>query len=152
LYEENKHVMAQGGQPAVAIPILMGITRASLKIDSFISAASFQETTKVLTDAAIAGAVDPLRGLKENVAIGHLIPAGTGIKYYKTLKLSDGIHENLDAYVEEMAEKRRKEEEQQRKLDYQKESNPEHEKILEEDISFDNDEGFSEVDDLDDDE
>ncbi|HPD79832.1 MAG TPA: DNA-directed RNA polymerase subunit beta' [Spirochaetales bacterium] len=151
-YEENKHVMAQGGQPAVAIPILMGITRASLKIDSFISAASFQETTKVLTDAAIAGAVDPLRGLKENVAIGHLIPAGTGIKYYKTLKLSDGIHENLDAYVEEMAEKRRKEEEQQRKLDYQKESNPEHEKILEEDISFDNDEGFSEVDDLDDDE
>jgi DNA-directed RNA polymerase subunit beta' len=88
-HEENRRVMAAGGQPSVARPLLMGITRASLKIDSFISAASFQETTKVLTDAAIAGAVDQLHGLKENVAIGHLIPAGTGMRQYKGLKLSD---------------------------------------------------------------
>ncbi len=80
--EENERVLAEGGQPASAEPMLLGITRASLTTDSFISAASFQETTKVLTDASIAGKVDHLRGLKENVIMGRLIPAGTGRMYY----------------------------------------------------------------------
>lgn len=81
--EENEKTLARGGQPAVAEPLLLGITKASLSTESFISAASFQETTKVLTDAAIAGKVDYLRGLKENVIMGRLIPAGTGTIYYK---------------------------------------------------------------------
>ncbi len=80
--EENERILAQGGEPATAEPLLLGITRASLTTDSFISAASFQETTKVLTDASIAGKVDHLRGLKENVIMGRLIPAGTGRVYY----------------------------------------------------------------------
>ncbi|MDI6789870.1 MAG: DNA-directed RNA polymerase subunit beta' [Thermodesulfobacteriota bacterium] len=80
--EENEKILTRGGQPAVAEPLLLGITKASLSTESFISAASFQETTKVLTDAAIAGKVDYLRGLKENVIMGRLIPAGTGIVYY----------------------------------------------------------------------
>jgi hypothetical protein len=70
--------MAQGGEPATAVPVLLGITKASLETDSFLSAASFQETTRVLTEAAINGKVDQLRGLKENVIIGKLIPAGSG--------------------------------------------------------------------------
>ncbi|MBN1241357.1 MAG: DNA-directed RNA polymerase subunit beta', partial [Spirochaetales bacterium] len=110
-HEENRRVLAEGGQPAVARPLLLGITRASLKIDSFFAAASFQETTRVLTDAAIAGATDGLRGLKENVIIGHLIPAGTGMKRYREIKLSDDENEDLDAFVEEILEKRRKEKE-----------------------------------------
>ncbi len=81
--EENEKVLAKGGEPATAEPLLLGITRASLTTDSFISAASFQETTKVLTDASIAGKVDHLRGLKENVIMGRLIPAGTGRVYYE---------------------------------------------------------------------
>jgi len=81
--EENQRVMAEGGEPANAEPMLLGITRASLTTDSFISAASFQETTKVLTDASIAGKVDHLRGLKENVIMGRLIPAGTGRVFYE---------------------------------------------------------------------
>ncbi len=76
--EENDRVMAEGGQPASGEPILLGITKASLNVESFISAASFQETTRVLTEAAIAGKTDYLRGLKENVIMGRLIPAGTG--------------------------------------------------------------------------
>ena len=87
--EENERVIRDGGQPAIARPLLLGITRASLSIDSFISAASFQETTKVLTNAAIAGSKDELRGLKENVIIGHLIPAGTGMRQYRDIKLED---------------------------------------------------------------
>jgi DNA-directed RNA polymerase subunit beta' len=85
--EENERVISLGGSPACAKPVLLGITRASLNIDSFISAASFQETSRVLTNAAIKGKVDHLRGLKENVIIGHLIPAGTGIKRYKEVEL-----------------------------------------------------------------
>ncbi len=81
--EENERIMAKGGEPATAEPMLLGITRASLTTDSFISAASFQETTKVLTDASIAGKVDYLRGLKENVIMGRLIPAGTGRVFYE---------------------------------------------------------------------
>ncbi len=81
--EENEKILAKGGEPATAEPMLLGITRASLTTDSFISAASFQETTKVLTDASIAGKVDHLRGLKENVIMGRLIPAGTGRVFYE---------------------------------------------------------------------
>jgi DNA-directed RNA polymerase subunit beta' len=82
---ENEKVIARGGKPAVAEPLLLGITKASLSGDSFISASSFQETTKVLTEACIAGRVDHLRGLKENVIMGRLIPAGTGLPAYKRL-------------------------------------------------------------------
>jgi DNA-directed RNA polymerase subunit beta' len=80
--EENRKVIESGGRPATSRPILLGITRASLSTESFISAASFQETTRVLTEAAIAGKVDKLRGLKENVIMGRLIPAGTGFQHY----------------------------------------------------------------------
>jgi DNA-directed RNA polymerase subunit beta' len=80
--EANRAVIEKGGQPAVAEPLILGITKASLSTDSFISAASFQETTKVLTDASISGSVDHLRGLKENVIMGRLIPAGTGLPLY----------------------------------------------------------------------
>ncbi|HKX27529.1 MAG TPA: DNA-directed RNA polymerase subunit beta', partial [Blastocatellia bacterium] len=86
--DENARVEATGGQPAVAEPLLLGITKASLSTDSFISAASFQETTRVLTEAAISGRVDYLRGLKENVIMGRLIPAGTGMEYYRRVKVA----------------------------------------------------------------
>ena len=96
-YEENARVIAEGGEPARFKPLLLGITRASLSTESFISAASFQETTKVLTEAAVAGKVDYLLGLKENVIIGHLIPAGTGIEKYRKLKVvSDEEEEAMD--------------------------------------------------------
>jgi DNA-directed RNA polymerase subunit beta' len=80
--DANRAVIEKGGQPAVAESLILGITKASLSTDSFISAASFQETTKVLTDASIAGSIDSLRGLKENVIMGRLIPAGTGLSAY----------------------------------------------------------------------
>jgi len=83
--EENERVLAKGGRPAVGEPILLGITKASLSTQSFISAASFQETTRVLTEAALAGKTDYLRGNKENVIMGRLIPAGTGLPIYKKL-------------------------------------------------------------------
>ena len=85
--EANRQVMAQGGQPAVAEPLLLGITKASLSTDSFLSAASFQETTRVLTEASINGKVDNLRGLKENILMGRLIPAGTGFAGYQKLDM-----------------------------------------------------------------
>src|SRR6185369_12342562 len=75
------------GKTATARPILLGITKASLGTESFISAASFQETTKVLTEAAVSGKIDELRGLKENVIMGHLIPAGTGSHFYRGMKI-----------------------------------------------------------------
>src|SRR3954468_21869529 len=81
--DENERVLGAEGEPAKAEPLLLGITKASLSTDSFISAASFQETTRVLTEAAISGRIDYLRGLKENVIMGRLIPAGTGMKYYR---------------------------------------------------------------------
>jgi DNA-directed RNA polymerase subunit beta' len=84
---ENQRVIEHGGRPAVAEPLLLGITKASLSTESFISASSFQETTKVLTEAAVSGKVDYLRGLKENVIMGRLIPAGTGLPAYKQLKI-----------------------------------------------------------------
>src|SRR5438132_1507270 len=85
--EENDRVIAGSGRPATGRPLLLGITKASLSTDSFISAASFQETTRVLTEAAVAGKVDYLRGLKENVIMGRLIPAGTGLEHYRSLQL-----------------------------------------------------------------
>ena len=89
-YEEaNRQALLSGKEPAVAKPVLLGITKASLETDSFLSAASFQETTRVLTDAAIKGKVDQLLGLKENVIIGKLIPAGTGMARYRGIKIND---------------------------------------------------------------
>ncbi|MEY4374158.1 MAG: hypothetical protein RL760_324, partial [Candidatus Eisenbacteria bacterium] len=85
--DENQKMEAEGQAPATFQPLLLGITKASLSTESFISAASFQETTRVLTDAAIHGKVDHLRGLKENVIIGHLIPAGTGLPVYRRVRL-----------------------------------------------------------------
>ncbi|MFZ5826153.1 MAG: DNA-directed RNA polymerase subunit beta' [Bacillota bacterium] len=85
--DENERVIMDGGVPAVARPMLLGITKASLATDSFLSAASFQETTRVLTDAAIKGKRDPLLGLKENVIIGKLVPAGTGMSRYRTIRV-----------------------------------------------------------------
>ncbi|MDR2094321.1 MAG: DNA-directed RNA polymerase subunit beta' [Treponema sp.] len=106
-HEENNRVMAEGGQSAVARPIFQGITKASLNIDSFLSAASFQETTRVLTNAAISGSTDHLRGLKENIIIGHPIPAGTGMKRYRKVKLFDEDQQDLDVYMEEILERRK---------------------------------------------
>jgi DNA-directed RNA polymerase subunit beta' len=91
--EENERVVAEGGVPANAEPVLLGITKASLSTPSFISAASFQETTRVLTEAAVAGKIDYLRGLKENVIMGRLIPAGTGLPMYKKLGLRIPVNE-----------------------------------------------------------
>jgi DNA-directed RNA polymerase subunit beta' len=85
--EENERVIQAGGRPATAQPMLLGITKASLSTDSFISAASFQETTRVLTEASISGKIDHLRGLKENVTMGRLIPAGTGFEWYRHVRI-----------------------------------------------------------------
>ncbi|PTY02620.1 DNA-directed RNA polymerase subunit beta' [Verrucomicrobia bacterium LW23] len=84
--EENREIEAKGGKPAEGLPVLLGITKASLETESFISAASFQDTTRVLTDAATLGKVDRLRGFKENVIMGHLIPAGTGFPTHRAIK------------------------------------------------------------------
>ena len=85
--EVNEEIVAEGKRPAEAQPALLGITKASLETDSFISAASFQDTTRVLTDAAAMGRVDELRGFKENVILGHLIPGGTGFPLHRHIKL-----------------------------------------------------------------
>ena len=99
--EENERVVAAGGRPAQGKAVLLGITKASLSTDSFISAASFQETTRVLTEAAINGKVDYLRGLKENVIMGRLIPAGTGMEYYRRVKIAgEDMEEELMAEAE----------------------------------------------------
>ena len=84
----NEKLLAQGKEPAEGKQVLLGITKAALATNSFLSAASFQETTKVLTEAAIKGKVDPLIGLKENVILGKLIPAGTGMKRYRNTRLN----------------------------------------------------------------
>ena len=85
--EMNEQLIAEGKEPAEGKQVMLGITKAALATNSFLSAASFQETTKVLTEAAIKGKIDPLIGLKENVIIGKLIPAGTGMKRYRNVKL-----------------------------------------------------------------
>ena len=93
---ENERIVNEGGQPAFAKRVLLGITKASLATESFLSAASFQETTRVLTEAAIKGKSDPLVGLKENVIIGKLIPAGTGMSRYRNIEIySDEEEEDL---------------------------------------------------------
>jgi DNA-directed RNA polymerase subunit beta' len=99
---KNKKVIDAGGKPARAEPLLLGITKASLQSESFISAASFQETTKVLTQAALSGRVDHLVGLKENVILGHLIPAGTGFRTYVKTRIQKNIplEESVAGYVE----------------------------------------------------
>ena len=89
--DQNAEMLETGKEPAIGKPILLGITKASLATDSFLSAASFQETTRVLTDAAIKGKVDPLLGLKENVIIGKLIPAGTGMSRYRDIKVKYNV-------------------------------------------------------------
>jgi DNA-directed RNA polymerase subunit beta' len=119
-HEENRKVIREGGQPAVARPILLGITRVSLNIDSWLSAASFQETTRVLTNASISGSVDHLRGLKENVIIGHLIPAGTGMKKYREIKLFDENMEDLDISINKIIEEKKKERELKAMLEAEK--------------------------------
>ena len=98
--EENEKLAAEGKELAEGKQVMLGITKASLATNSFLSAASFQETTKVLTEAAIKGKIDPLIGLKENVIIGKLIPAGTGMKKYANIKL-DTDKEELDFDEEE---------------------------------------------------
>jgi len=85
--EVNEKAIAEGKRPAEAMPALLGITKASLETDSFISAASFQDTTRVLTDAATLGRVDTLNGFKENVIMGHLIPGGTGFPLHRNIRL-----------------------------------------------------------------
>jgi DNA-directed RNA polymerase subunit beta' len=102
--DENDRVMAEGGSPAQAEPMLLGITKASLSTESFISAASFQETTRVLTEAAISGKVDYLRGLKENVIMGRLIPAGTGMEFYRGIRLEPDRTEEEESYEYEAGE------------------------------------------------
>ena len=106
--ETNKDLILQGKTPATGRPVLLGITKASLETDSFLSAASFQETTRILTDAAIKGKVDKLQGLKENVIIGKLIPAGTGAKKYSNVDFdleSDFVDEEpLDVLEDKLAE------------------------------------------------
>ena len=94
--EENERLATEGKEPAEGKQVLLGITKASLATNSFLSAASFQETTKVLTEAAIKGKIDPLIGLKENVIIGKLIPAGTGMKRYRSIRLDSDIDENAE--------------------------------------------------------
>jgi DNA-directed RNA polymerase subunit beta' len=100
--EENDRVIAAGGTPAIGRPLLLGITKASLSTDSFISAASFQETTRVLTEAAISGKVDGLRGLKENVIVGRVIPAGTGMDYYHDFHMAEEFVEADNEPEEEL--------------------------------------------------
>src|SRR6202522_1513425 len=100
---ENQKVIEAGGRPAMGKAMLLGITKASLSTDSFISAASFQETTRVLTEASINGSIDTLRGLKENVIVGRLIPAGTGMEYYRNVQLSPELEEAAAQVQQEVA-------------------------------------------------
>jgi DNA-directed RNA polymerase subunit beta' len=107
--EVNEQAMAEGKRPAEATPALLGITKASLETDSFISAASFQDTTRVLTDAATLGRIDELNGFKENVIMGHLIPGGTGFPMYRNIKLVPLVEplpeEEFEAPTDEAAKK-----------------------------------------------
>src|SRR3989338_780552 len=108
----NAEVQAKGGMPATFSPLLVGITKASLQSTSFISAASFQETTKVLTEAALAGKVDTLQGLKENVIVGHMIPAGTGFPGYGTLTVGKNVtDEEIQRRRDAIEEERMREQE-----------------------------------------
>ena len=101
LERENKRVKKEKGEQATFEPLILGITKASLATESFLSAASFQETTKVLTDASIEGKVDRLLGLKENVIIGKLIPAATGLKRYRAIEIGPSEKVPKEAYERE---------------------------------------------------
>ena len=103
---ENNRIIEAGGKPAEAEPVLLGITKASIETESFISAASFQETTRVLTDASTLSKIDTLLGFKENVIMGHLIPAGTGLPQYRDLRITLPFGSEIDEEVptEEAAE------------------------------------------------
>ena len=99
--KENEQMIREGKEPATASRVLLGITKASLSTNSFLSAASFQETTRVLTEAAIKGKVDPLLGLKENIIIGKLIPAGTGMKRYKNIDvISNVVNDDIASQID----------------------------------------------------
>ncbi len=102
--EENEKIMKKGGKPAKARPLLLGITKSALSTDSFIAAASFQETTRVLTEASLYGKVDYLRRLKENIIMGRLIPAGTGYKYYREVELKEPTGAELEPEIEASAQ------------------------------------------------
>ena len=106
--EINEQFAAEGKRPAEAQPALLGITKASLETDSFISAASFQDTTRVLTEASTLGRVDELRGFKENVILGHLIPGGTGFPLHRYLKLVPLCDAISDEEMEQLREEQRK--------------------------------------------
>ena len=99
--DANERLEKEAMEPAEGAQVLLGITKASLATNSFLSAASFQETTKVLTEAAIKGKIDPLIGLKENVIIGKLIPAGTGMKRYRSIRLDSDLNEQEELFGEE---------------------------------------------------
>ena len=101
---ENEAVEKKGGKPAEAAPVLLGITKASLETDSFLSAASFQDTTRVLTEAATRSKIDSLRGFKENVIMGHIIPAGTGFDRYRKVQLKPLVDLPEEPEPEEEAE------------------------------------------------
>ena len=101
--EENENIEKMGGQPAEGQPVLLGITKASIETESFLSAASFQDTTRVLTDAATLGKVDTLRGFKENVIMGHIVPAGTGSELHRNVRLKPMTEEIAEAPSEEEA-------------------------------------------------
>ena len=102
--DTNERLIAEGKEPAVGEQVVLGITKASLATNSFLSAASFQETTKVLTEAAIKGKIDPLIGLKENVIIGKLIPAGTGMRKYRDVKLDTELDMDDEITLEDFEE------------------------------------------------
>jgi DNA-directed RNA polymerase subunit beta' len=104
ILELNDRIEGQKKKPAVYEPMLLGITKASLQTDSFISAASFQETTRVLTDAAVRGIKDDLRGLKENVIVGRLIPAGTGFSFHAQRRAKRGVDETHRGFLDSSAE------------------------------------------------
>ena len=119
--EENKNTVKKKGKPASATPILLGITKASLNTESFISAASFQETTRVLTEAAANGKTDYLRGLKENVIMGHLIPAGTGFEAHRNIDMVKHVFDDVNAEKTEKAEEKEKTKEEKPKAKSKKE-------------------------------
>jgi DNA-directed RNA polymerase subunit beta' len=108
----NEMMMMEGRRPAEAQPALLGITKAALETDSFISAASFQDTTRVLTEAATMGKVDELRGFKENVILGHLIPGGTGFPLHRYLKLVPLCETISDEEMDKLREEQRKRQEE----------------------------------------
>ena len=151
-YEDvNEQMEKEGKQPADGKQVMLGITKASLATNSFLSAASFQETTKVLTEAAIKGKVDPLIGLKENVIIGKLIPAGTGMKRYRDVRLNSTMPET-ETPVEETAEELQDEEIKDDEMITMDEELPEEEEFDIEEFDADEADDVEDADDTEDNE